>query len=528
MAQARAIDLGARPDVEVGDVRLRPSQREIAGPLGTFVLEPRVLQLLLALADGRGEVLPRDRLLELCWGDAVVGEDALNRAVAGARRALRDAGSARLGIVTIPRVGYRLNDEGARSPEPARPVSPDVMAAAAVPTAPASAGRRSVLAGGIALAALAGVGGVAAWRRRSGSTAADVARLIARADAAMRLAIPSADGQGIELLRRAVELAPADPVPWGRLALATRTASEYAVPDALAGLLAESEAAAARTLALDPRNADARVAFATRLPVYGNWGAVEEDLRAVLADHPDHLPALDALSVVWASAGLVRAHYPLRLRTVSADPLHAAYNFRSIYAHWMNGRIADADRAGARGLELWPRHAATWLARSGVFGLTGRTDRAIAMLDDAATRPDLPPPLIASMRRSYVALGDGRPGVREAAVEALLGDVRLGGPLVAVNWAILLSALGAVERALDVVEAYLLERGPVAAGTVWRPGQVLHNDLRRRMTQFLFLPPLADLRAQPRFAAIVRDSGLAAYWRASGHRPDYLAGAALP
>jgi hypothetical protein len=194
----------------------------------------------------------------------------------------------------------------------------------------------------------------------------------------------------------------------------------------------------------------------------------------------------------------------------------------------MNGRVADADRAGARGLELWPRHAATWLARSGVFGLTGRTDRAIAMIDDAATRPDLPPPLIASMRRAYAALGDGRPGVRDAAVDALLGEVELGGPLVAVNSAILLSALGAVEHALDVVEAYLLERGPVTAGTAWRPGQALHNDVRRRMTQFLFLPTLADVRAQPRFAAIVRDSGLAAYWRASGHRPDYLGEAALP
>lgn len=57
---------------------------------------------------------------------------------------------------------------------------------------------------------------------------------------------------------------------------------------------------------------------------------------------------------------------------------------------------------------------------------------------------------------------------------------------------------------------------------------MLHNDVRRRMTQFLFLPPLAGVRAQPRFATIVRDSGLAAYWRASGHRPDYLAGATLP
>jgi DNA-binding winged helix-turn-helix (wHTH) protein/tetratricopeptide (TPR) repeat protein len=522
MAQASPIELGARSDVDVADVRLRPSQREIAGPAGTVGLEPRVLQLLLALADGLGGVLARDRLLALCWGDAVVGEDALNRAVAGARRALRDAGSTRLSIVTIPRVGYRLQDDGAATP-------PGTEEAAVPPAAGRPRlGRRVLLAGGLAVALLGAGGAVVAWRRRADPAASTVATLIGEADQTMRAAVPAADRQGIDLLHRAVELAPDDPRPWGRLALATRTAAEYAGPDALASLLAESQAAADRALALDPRNPDARVALATRLPVYGNWQPREQALQAVLADHPEHPPALDALSIVWASVGLASAHYPLRLRTVALDPLHAAYNFRSIYAHWMNDRLADADRAGARGLELWPRHPETWLARTGVFALTGRADRAVAMFDDAATRPALPPPLLASMRRGYAALADGSPAVRAAGVEAQLADVATGGPLVAVTSALVLGALGAVDRALDVVEAYLLERGPVMAGTAWRPGQALHYDVRRRLTQFLFLPSMAAVRAHPRFAAIMRDSGIAAYWRASGHRPDYLAGAPLP
>lgn len=529
MTQASPIELGARSDVDVADVRLRPSQREIAGPAGTVGLEPRVLQLLLALADGLGGVLARDRLLALCWGDAVVGEDALNRAVAGARRALRDAGSTRLSIVTIPRVGYRLHDDGVAIalPGPDEPADPPTVDPPTVD--PPRVGRRALLAGGMAVALLGAGGAVVAWRRRAEPAASStVATLIGQADQAMRAAVPASDRQGIDLLHRAVELAPDDPRPWGRLALATRIAAEYAAPDALASLLAESQAAADRALALDARNPDARVALATRLPVYGNWQPREKALQAVLADHPDHLPALDALSVVWASAGLVSAFYPLRLRTVALDPLHAAYNFRSIYGHWMNDRLADADRAGARGLELWPRHPETWLARTSVFALTSRADRALAMFDDAATRPALPPALLASMRRGYAALADGSPAVRAAAVDSQLADVAAGGPLVAVTSALVLGALGAVDRALDVVEAYLLERGPVMAGTAWRPGQVLHYDMRGRLTQFLFLPSMAAVRAHPRFAGVMRDSGIAAYWRASGHRPDYLAGAPLP
>ena len=539
MARARPIELGTRGDLEVADLRLRPSQRELAGPGGSAALEPRVAQLLLALADELGSVLARDRLLDLCWGEAVVGDDALNRAVAGARRALRDAGSVRLSIVTIPRVGYRLHDEGDRGPHAAAsPAAGDAARDGAAPGARADSaagagagagiGRRALVMGGVAATLLAATGAAVSWRRRAETADSTVAGLIAAADNAMRAAVPASDRQGIDLLRRAVALAPDDPRPWGRLALATRTAAEYGMPDALVGLLAESEAAAVRALALEPGNADARLALALRVPVYGNWPALEDALRRVLADHPDHLPSLDALSIVWASAGLVAAHYPLRLRTVAADPLHAAYNFRSIYAHWMNGRLADADRAGARGLELWPRHAATWLARADVFALTGRAERALAMADDAATRPALPPPLLASMRRSYAALADGGAAARTGAVDALLAELAAGGPLAAVSSALMLAAFGAVDRALDVVEAYLLERGPVTAGTAWRPGQALHYDVRRRMTQFLFLPSMRDVREHPRFAELMRDSGMAAYWRARGRRPDFLGDAPLP
>jgi hypothetical protein len=75
-------------------------------------------------------------------------------------------------------------------------------------------------------------------------------------------------------------------------------------------------------------------------------------------------------------------------------------------------------------------------------------------------------------------------------------------------------------QALDVTEACVLERGPVVAGTSCRQGQPLHIDVRRRMTNYLFLPVMAPVREAPRFEAIVRDVGLVACWQGSGRKPD--------
>jgi len=47
------------------------------------------------------------------------------------------------------------------------------------------------------------------------------------------------------------------------------------------------------------------------------------------------------------------------------------------------------------------------------------------------------------------------------------------------------------------------------------------NDYSRRMTQWLFTPPVAIMRADPRFDKLCDDFGLTAYWRARRVRPDY-------
>ena len=98
-------------DVEnfsIGDIRARPSLREVEANGVLETLEPRVMQVLVALARAKGGVLSRDELIRQCWGGRIVGEDAINRCVSKVRQLAELGGRKAFEIETIPRVGYRL------------------------------------------------------------------------------------------------------------------------------------------------------------------------------------------------------------------------------------------------------------------------------------------------------------------------------------------------------------------------------------------------------------------------------------
>lgn len=510
------IALADEPARRLGDVQLMPPLLQLVGPGGRADVEPLVMRLLVLLAGQPDVVLARETITAQLWPTTVVGEDSLHRAIGLARRALAATGSA-THIATVQRIGYRLVLAAPAATPPADSAEPS-----APPGLPADPARRRwlMLAAGAGAAAVAGA---VLRRQRELPRSARVEALASQSRAMTRLAEPDAGRQGAGLLREAVRLAPDDAGLWGQLALALCNVAEFSPPPRVAPALAEAEAAARRALALDAGQPDARAALVLRQPLHGNWWAAERAFRAILADMPDHLPSLDGLSQVQAGAGLLALHYPRRLRTVMLDPLHAGYNFRSIYAHWMNGQLARADRAGARGLELWPRHHATWNARMGLFALSGRPERALAMLADVATRPPLPPRYLALLQAATTALAEGSPAARAQGVDAVMAGITEGGPFVAVSGSMLLAALGATDRSLQVAEGFLLERGPLMVESNWRPGQILHNDVRRRFTNFLFTPAMAPVRALPGFAAVTAGIGLDDYWQQSGHQPEHRA-----
>src|SRR5438067_4529148 len=105
---ADSIDLAHSPDFSLGGITVRPSSREIECRSGREILEPRVMQVLVALAEAGGAVVSRDDLVRRCWDGRSVGEDAINRCIAKLRRIAESGDTHSFAIDTIPRVGYRL------------------------------------------------------------------------------------------------------------------------------------------------------------------------------------------------------------------------------------------------------------------------------------------------------------------------------------------------------------------------------------------------------------------------------------
>jgi DNA-binding winged helix-turn-helix (wHTH) protein len=502
------------PEIEpfrIGAAEVRPGTREVLGPGGREVIEPKVMQVLLMLAAAKGEVVTRDALVSECWDGRAVSEDAISRVVQRLRRLSEGPAAGAFQIKTVHKVGYRLLEADSAARDGRDPVSETPPAEAA------GIDRRAVL--GLAALLAAGAGG--AWIFGRGPGRGRVSALIAQSEQAMGAGLPDAEAQGTGFLEQAVRLEPDNALAWGRLALARTYVAEYAPPDRTAAAVSGVQDAARRALAIDGKQIDALSALAILPPYYGDWLAAEKRMKAVLAVDPGHLPTRDSYAFMLTAVGRAREGGTARIAIAAEAPLHATYQFRLIYAHWMLGQLDEADRAADRAIQLWPKYPAAWFARYYTYALTGRPNRALAHVNDAAGRPELPAWLIESLSAASTALASRRPADVEGVANRLIREVSLS-PAQSVNAIMLLCGLGEIDRAFQVADAYLLEQGPLVASLRWRTGQVSLNDVRRRLTNMLFLPCSAPMRADPRFAVLMKRTGLHDYWIRAGVRPDHL------
>ena len=110
---------------QIGELHMvEPSLNRVTGPAGTTRLEPKVMQVLLCLAEHAGDVVSKERLISTVWVDTAVGDDVLTRAVSELRRLFGDEAKHPRVIETIPKGGYRLiasvtpRQGDAREPQP--------------------------------------------------------------------------------------------------------------------------------------------------------------------------------------------------------------------------------------------------------------------------------------------------------------------------------------------------------------------------------------------------------------------------
>ena len=87
---------------------VEPSLNSVTGPAGAIRLEPKVMQVLVCLAENAGDVVSKERLMQSVWADAFVGDDVLTRGISELRRVFGDDAKEPRFIQTIPKTGYRL------------------------------------------------------------------------------------------------------------------------------------------------------------------------------------------------------------------------------------------------------------------------------------------------------------------------------------------------------------------------------------------------------------------------------------
>lgn len=504
----------------VGALTVRPASRELAGPGGLVALEPRVMQVFLALSQAGTEVVSRDALLALCWPGIVVGDDSLNRAIAELRKALRSAGAG-INVETIPKTGYRLSHDAPRSdaspdPEPlgpARAVPPDAVVDAS--PRPAWPSRRSVL-----FALATGAAGLGAWSIRRRAVADEEARvkaLVIQAAGVMR-----DDRWGtidpMVLLREAIRLRPGHAKAWGLYTLASRdVARDAAEPPAFAAV-ADCQVAARRTLALDPEQVDALTALATLEPFYGNWLQSERRLLDLVQRFPDAEAPMVEMADLYASTGRTADHLRARARLAEIEPTSLQYAIRALIASSIAGDRAQLTRRLNDVLRTWPAENAEIKEFLFEFlGFSGHPAQALDLVKSSGN-PGRNAPLVFEAHVAAFSALAGR-GTVDAAVEASLAAARYR-QSSAVQMIPSLAFLGAVDQAFAVAEGYYLDRGPMKVPHKFGRAQSSIVDMRDRDTVWLFVPHGRSLWRDTRFRALCQEIGLIDYWRSAGIEPD--------
>ncbi len=106
---------------QLGELTVDPRAGEARGPGGREKLDPKVMDVLVVLAQHAGQVVLREELLARLWPNVVVTDEVLSRCIYELRRQLSQAGGSeryKEMIETIPKRGYRLIGNVIPAPDP--------------------------------------------------------------------------------------------------------------------------------------------------------------------------------------------------------------------------------------------------------------------------------------------------------------------------------------------------------------------------------------------------------------------------
>jgi DNA-binding winged helix-turn-helix (wHTH) protein/tetratricopeptide (TPR) repeat protein len=519
------IDLAHEADFRLGNLSIRPSKREVEHDDGAReVLEPRVMKVLVALGRSPGTILGRSDLTDQCWDGRIVGEDAINRVIALLRRVAEGIGRGNFYIETVRQVGYRLELTEYEQAGGDRPIGAE--AGGSLTRAHRLVDRRVWIGGALALLGAGAVG----YRflepsSRSGTRLpASGSALMEQASIALRQETREGQNQAIGLYRRVVSLWPNYTDGWSGLALAYASTAPFRQSREGLMLRERSTAAAQHAFALEQNNARAQAALALLAPRFGGWLKTERGLRHALLSDPEDPILLTLLALTIIAVGRAREAAAVyeRIAQKLTNPTPGFYVAR-IRALWTANRIEETDQLVAEAMAIFPTYYGLWFTRFYILLFSGRAAEAIALGENQEGRPM---GILASDFDSVLRVAHAMEAPARAEVDAVMRE-QLEKPRRGAGYAEnaiqFASALGRMDEAFAIAEAYCFGRGFEVPEIRYTPEQGTYTPRRERLTAFLFAPSTEAMRADNRFERLIREAGLIHYWTASGAKPDYKA-----
>ena len=502
----QAGDLSKARSFAIGPLYVEPSLRTVSAGDRTESLEPRVMRVLVALADASGAVLSRDDLIALCWDGQIVGDNAINRVISRLRAVLHELVGEQVRLETITKVGFRLVADDMPPPS--------VKSAADIDFPPASRlafSRRTAMGGGVAAVAL-GALAYAAWRNSPAGNRPDpeALELYNQGVGLAKSAVPGNNRQALTFFKRAVAIDPGFADAWGALAIGY-TYEEAPNTQQIAS-------AANRALALDPDQPDARLAVIVGPPFFRRWHAIEPRLRRYVRDFPEHWYGSFLMGWLLRGVGRHEEAIPFARRSVKLEPMNPL-SWSALGATLAHaGQSEESDTALDEGLRRWPGHADLWFTRYALFIYSQRFNEAAEFARDSDNSPIPWPPHIAGTYGGLAeALAKNDPSGIAAGRAYFRGVLRKDEPgtlEAAPRFSPLLAATGARDDALSAYEAYLFG-GDLFGRKVAPP-----RASEARFTGGLFSPPMLTQR-DARFDRLLERAGLDDYWARSGSQPDF-------
>lgn len=99
-------DQSVRVIYEFGGFRADPLARRLYGGGEQIAVTPKAFETLLVLISRRGEVVPKNDIIDAVWAETAVEENNLTQQIAALRRAFGEKASDNRYIVTVPGKGY--------------------------------------------------------------------------------------------------------------------------------------------------------------------------------------------------------------------------------------------------------------------------------------------------------------------------------------------------------------------------------------------------------------------------------------